>query len=106
MKRRIWVIGVGIVVILGVMFFYRDKSENMLQNEAPASLAVPVTIGTVDAVTIDYVLQQVGTLTASQGVTLRSKAQGRVTEIIFEEGKSVKKDAVLIRVDDVKPIHI
>ena len=102
MKRKIWIIGVVIIVILGAIFLYRNTSENTLQNSTPASSAIPVTIGTVEAMTIDYVLQQVGTLTASQEVTLRSKAQGRVTEIMFEEGKSVKKDAVLIRVDDAK----
>ena len=102
MKRKILIIGICVVLIFGVMLLYRTKSDNASLNTKPVSSAVPVTTGTVTPMRIEYVLEQVGTLTASQEVTLRSKTQGRVVDILFEEGKSVKKDDIQVRVDDVK----
>ena len=102
MKRIILIIGICVVAIFAVLAMYRDKAKSPAPAAIPASKAVPVTTGTVKVMRIEYILEQVGTLTASQEVMLRSKAQGRVMDIYFEEGKGVKKDDILVKVDDAK----
>ncbi|MFO7963936.1 MAG: efflux RND transporter periplasmic adaptor subunit [Desulfobacterales bacterium] len=105
MKRKLLIIGIGAVAILGILLIIRDDSANgpgHAQQAAPQG--VPVTVGTVSPMRIEYTLQQVGTLAASRDVMLRSRTQGRVTEILFEEGRPVKKDEVLVRIDDAKII--
>jgi membrane fusion protein, multidrug efflux system len=44
--------------------------------------------------------EAIGTLQASESVMLRSEISGRVTAILFEEGRRVAKGAPLIRLDD------
>lgn len=101
-KRKVWIISIFIIAVFGIISFYQNKSGNESTNIKPVSSAIPVTIGTVKVMRMEYVLQQVGTLTAGREVTLRSKTQGRVIDILFEEGKPVRKDEILVRVDDAK----
>ena len=102
MKRKLLFIGVCVAVIIGAMLLFKNNTKNTPRNVKPVSSAIPVTTATVTAMRVEYVLEQVGTLTASQEVSLRSKAQGRVMDILFKEGKSVRKDDILVRVDDAK----
>jgi membrane fusion protein, multidrug efflux system len=64
--------------------------------------AVPVLLGEATARRVELTLEQVGTLTASQEVILRSEAEGRVVEIAFQEGRPVSKGDVLVRLDAAK----
>lgn len=64
--------------------------------------AVPVLLGEVTTRRVEVLLEQVGTLTASQDVTLRSESEGRVVEIAFREGRPVRKGEVLVRLDAAK----
>lgn len=45
-------------------------------------------------------LVTVGKLRANNDVMIKSEIHGRVTEILFEEGRSVQKDDILIKFDD------
>jgi RND family efflux transporter MFP subunit len=64
--------------------------------------AVPVVTEVVDARVVTYILYQVGSLVASQEVTIRTEAQGKVVEILFNEGTEVNKGDLLVRLDDAK----
>ncbi|MBC2601903.1 efflux RND transporter periplasmic adaptor subunit [Puniceicoccus vermicola] len=58
----------------------------------------PPTVGVVEAKTEawEIIIPAIGTLTASEGVTLASEVPGRVVEINFESGQDVKKGDVLL----------
>lgn len=74
------------------------------QGEAPRvePPPTPVLLGEATARRVEVTLEQVGTLTASQEVTLRSEAEGRVLEIAFQEGRPVRQRQVLVRLDGSK----
>ena len=74
------------------------------KSEAPPAepAAVPVLLGEASARRVELTLEQVGTLTASQHVTLRSESEGRVVEIAFQEGRAVNRGDVLVRLDAAK----
>jgi RND family efflux transporter MFP subunit len=63
---------------------------------------VPVLLGEVTARQVELLLEQVGTLTASHDVTLRSESEGRVVELAFREGRPVRQGEVLVRLDAAK----
>jgi membrane fusion protein (multidrug efflux system) len=65
-------------------------------------MPVPVILGRASSRTVEHVFNQVGTFQASREVTLRSEIDGKVVEILFEEGKKVEKGDVLIRLDAAK----
>lgn len=87
------------VMVLAFLFpGCRDRKSD-IQKEAAA---VPVITGKVSTRRVEYTLNQVGTLEASQEVTIRSEIEGRVIDILFEEGKDVRKSEVLVRLDAAK----
>lgn len=76
-----------------------EKKSAAPRQEPPA---VPVLLGEVTARQVEMILEQVGTLTASHDVTLRSESEGRVVEIAFREGQPVRQGEVLVRLDAAK----
>jgi membrane fusion protein (multidrug efflux system) len=63
---------------------------------------IPIITGKASTRRVEYALNQVGTLEASQEVTLRSEIEGSVVEILFSEGRKVNKGEVLVRLDAAK----
>lgn len=74
------------------------KSEAPRAEQPP----VPVLLGEATARRVELTLEQVGTLTASQHVILRSETEGRVVEIAFQEGRAVNRGDALVRLDASK----
>lgn len=80
---------------LGVFTYFQiQKGEQMMKAMAPP----PATVGTAKAETREWEirLNAVGSLTASEGITLASEVPGRVVEIGFESGQSVEKGEILL----------
>src|SRR5690606_9909458 len=67
----------------------------------PGGLAtpVPVRVATSQEGKIDVVYRAIGTVTAYNTVTVRSRVDGELQEILFEDGQKVKKGDVLARID-------
>lgn len=51
---------------------------------------------------IDRRISAVGTLVATQQVTLRPQVSGRVAQVLFDEGKEVEKNQPLYKIDDAE----
>ncbi|MBU4317652.1 MAG: efflux RND transporter periplasmic adaptor subunit [Proteobacteria bacterium] len=101
MKNKWAIIGVVILLVFLAIFFLKGgkKKQEAAMERTPG---VSIIIGTADARSVEYVLNQVGTLVASQEVTIRTEAQGKVVEILFNEGGAVNKGDLLVRLDDAK----
>ena len=63
---------------------------------------IPVITGKSTKRRVEYTLNQVGTLEASQEVTLRSEIEGRTVKILFTEGRAVRRGQVLVQLDAAK----
>jgi RND family efflux transporter MFP subunit len=94
--RTLPLLALIIVLLLG------GCGEKKSEAPRPEPPAVPVLLGEVTARKVELVLEQVGTLTASHDVTLRSESEGRVVEIAFREGQPVRKGEVLVSLDAAK----
>jgi HlyD family secretion protein len=96
-RRGGWTAVVGIVLLLvaaGGGWFWSQRVQ-----------AAPVKTATVTAVTgagaaAGAVLNASGYVTARRRATVSSKVTGKVLEIFVEEGKAVRKNQVLARLDD------
>ncbi|WP_429885297.1 efflux RND transporter periplasmic adaptor subunit [Geoalkalibacter halelectricus] len=73
-----------------------ETETQEVRREAPA---VPVILGETQTRRVELTLEQVGTLEASQDVTLRAESEGRVTAISFQEGRAVERGALLVQLD-------
>lgn len=99
-KQRI-VVAVGLVVVVGILVGVKaGQIVNMVragESFVPPPLAV--SSAKVQGGEWDATRAAVGTLVAVQGVALGSEVPGRVREIAFESGASVKRGDVLVRLD-------
>ncbi len=86
----------GLVVFALYEFKYNQIQEAMAMGEKMAP--PPPTVAVVDAARQAWRnrIPAVGTLTASEGVTLAAEIDGLVSEIHFDSGQEVKKGALLL----------
>lgn len=63
------------------------------------AMAVPVRVATVEQQPISTLFTAVGTATASNTVTVRSRVDGELQRIYFEDGQKVKAGDVLAQID-------
>lgn len=102
MNRKIQVLtggGTTCLILLLLLIIGCSKEKN---TASQADRLVPVIIGKASMRRVEYILNQVGTLEASQEVTIRSELDGKVVEILFDEGGDVQKDEILVRMDPTK----
>jgi membrane fusion protein (multidrug efflux system) len=99
-KQRI-VVAVGLVVVVGILVGVKaGQIVNMVragESFAPPPLAV--SSAKVQGAEWAAARAAVGTLVAVQGVALGAEVPGRVREIAFESGASVRRGDVLVRLD-------
>ena len=72
------------------------------KDQAVKPSATLVTSGELTARRVENVLNQVGTLSSPQMVTIRAELAAPVEEILFRQGAEVKKDQLLVRLDAAK----
>ena len=66
---------------------------------AMGNMAVPVRVATAAQQDIDIFLRSLGTVTAYNTVTVRSRVSGELVEVAFQEGQQVKAGDLLAQVD-------
>lgn len=91
----------GLTLVFGAVFGWkmyvgRMMATAMSQPQPPAVVAS----AEVRADTWSPVLEAVGSLVANQGVDVTNEVAGQVREIHFRSGDTVKKGAVLVRLED------
>jgi multidrug efflux system membrane fusion protein len=99
---------VGVVVILGgaAYFAYWKIQSNQKENADAASKtmqaanrAVPVTTATVASRTMPIYLTELGTVTAYNTVTIKSRVDGQLLTVNVREGQQVQQGQVLATID-------
>ena len=103
-KRRCracpWIWVALIVLVVGVVAWYVNKPQS-----APVSMfgmqgmAVPVQVAEVQPASIDYTIRAIGTVTAFNTVAVRSRVDGELQEIAFEDGRYVEEGDLLAQID-------
>ncbi len=66
---------------------------------APTGQGVPVTAGTVAAADVPVFLNAIGAVQAFNTVTIKSRVDGQIVKVAFNEGQDVKAGSPLIQID-------
>ena len=99
---------VGLVVVLGAAagFAYWKIQGNQQENTdtanrtlQQANRAIPVTTATVASRTMPIYLSELGTVTAYNTVTIKSRVDGQLLSVNVREGQQVKQGQVLAMID-------
>ncbi len=107
-KKSSWLrILILLLVILSAAAFvvYRirtNKKEDQKQAQgaaAAANRAVPVAYDVVQQRAVPIYLQALGTVTAYNTVTLKSRVDGQIVRVNFREGQRVRQGDLLIEID-------
>lgn len=97
-NRRLAMAALTALVAIG-MIAWRSLGASQPRPTA-AVPTVPVSIASVERRDVAHLVTGIGNVQSLHSVVLRPQVSGIVTEILFEEGRSVRKGEVLARIDD------
>lgn len=92
----LWV-GAGVVVLVGALVFRSCLGGKKAPNSGPRP--VPVSTATAKKGDMAINLNGLGTVTALNTVTIRSRVDGQLVRIAFQEGQSVRQGELLAEID-------
>ncbi len=102
MTRRMIIMLAGCVVLFGGIFGFKAVGEHFMNQFFDNMPQPPATIADAEVRLSQWpsTLDAVGSVVSVNGTALTTEAAGTVTEILFQSGDMVTKDALLVRLDD------
>lgn len=105
--RWLWALVLVLVCAGGYWFFTKGGAQpqsasggrGMAGMAGMPAMAVPVKLATVEAGPINHVLKAIGTVTAFNTVTVRSRVDGELQKIVFSDGQKVQEGDLLAQID-------
>lgn len=97
----VWIVVVLALLAGGGYWWSSDANKSAAPKGPPGGMTpmVPVRVQAAVSESLDIYLRGLGTVTAFNTVTVRSRVQGELMEVLFKEGDSVKAGDVLARID-------
>ena len=101
-KTKLWIaVGLGLVAVVGVLVGVKAMQIGTMIKAGKAFVppSEAVTSVQVEAALWQPIQSASGTLVAFRGVTVGSELPGAIREVSFDSGTSVKKGAILVKLD-------
>ncbi len=104
-SSKFTLIAIALVVLVaaggGVAYLVKDSraKETPAKGAGKPPAAVPVMVATVNLQTLAVRVQAIGNVEAYTTVAVKSRIDGQIHEVLFQEGKEVKKGDILFRID-------
>lgn len=93
---------IALVLSLTLLWGVSGCGRESKKPQAVKPMATVVTVGQITARRVENVLNQVGTLSSPEMVTIRAEVAAPVEEILFQQGAEVKKGQLLVKLDSAK----
>src|SRR5258707_13370199 len=118
--RWLWIVGLVVLIAIGVWYFRGSHASTEAQGPgAPggagkgqgrpggggAGFVVPVVVAKAERGDLPVYFNGLGTVTAFNTVTVRSRVDGQITKINFQEGQSVRQGEDLLDIDS-RPFQV
>lgn len=105
-RRWFWYIAVALVFVGGTWYFgFRStpvvKSTGNPFRSKSNTMPVPVRALPATKQDLDVHLRTIGTVTAQNTVTVRSRVDGQLLRVVFDEGQRVQQGQILAEIDPV-----
>jgi len=100
--RRRWLIVLLVVCLIAVgvyLLFNKEKSRAAKQAQKPAVPAVPVVAVETKKADFNVYLTGLGSVTPVNTVTVRTRVDGQLIEVLFREGQIINGGELLARID-------
>ncbi len=100
--QRHWLIILVVVCLIAVgvyLFFNKEKSRAAKQGQKPVVPAVPVVAAEAKKADFNVYLTGLGSVTPVNTVTVRTRVDGQLMEVLFQEGQLVRDGELLAQID-------
>jgi len=100
--RRLWsrlAVAGALVALAAIVFWRRDAGGATASRGRPPTRAVPVVTASARSGDMPVYLNGLGTVTALNTVTVRSRVDGQLVSVGYREGQLVAKGQVLAQID-------
>src|SRR5207245_3177847 len=96
-----WVLLIAVIGAVGYFGWQKTGGERAVQaaQKAPAPKPIPVQIATVEKADYPVYLTGLGTVQGFNTVQVRTRVDGQIDKIAFQEGQMVKKGDLLAEID-------
>ncbi len=103
-RGRTWVwVFVFVTLAVGAYWYFgagkSPGAAKSFRSGAMGAMAVPVKAAPVQSGRINFVLKAIGTVTAFNTVTVRSRVDGELQKILFTDGQKVQEGDLLAQID-------
>jgi multidrug efflux system membrane fusion protein len=98
-RRGIVMGGVIVVTALGAALYWAQRGPLPAAAAEPHANTVPVTIATASRADVPIYLSGLGTVQASNTVSIHSQVDGKLQDVLFTEGQHVNKGDALAKID-------
>ena len=95
----IWHWALLVAGLVAVYAGWHQLASAEIAVRAPGRPEVPVHVGTVERKPFPLILNGLGTVQATNVVTVRSRVDGQIEKVAFEEGQMVKQGDLLVQID-------
>ena len=97
-RRSWWILGGGALLLIGFLLF-RILSGRGPKGPAPSGRAIPIVAAAARKGDMPVTLTGLGTVTALNTVTVKSRVDGQIVRIVFQEGQFVRQGELLVEID-------
>jgi len=100
-----WLWGLGLAAVAGVVVWVTQfpptasPQQQAFRPRSMAGMATPVRTASAAPARIPHVIEAIGTVTAFNTVTVRSRVDGELQAVLFEDGQFVARGTLLARID-------
>jgi len=101
-SRRRWLIALLVICLLAIgayLYFNRERSQAAKKAQKPTAPAVPVVAVAANKADFNVYLAGLGAVTPVNTVTVRTRVDGQLMEVLFREGQIVGNGDLLARID-------
>ena len=101
-RRRRWLIVLLVVCLIAVgvyLLFNKEKSRAAKQGQKPSAPTVPVVAVETKKADFNVYLTGLGSVTPVNTVTVRTRVDGQLIEVLFREGQIINGGELLARID-------
>ena len=101
-RRLLWILAFGVVALLAWQVFDRLETPPAPASRQGVGASAPsvVRVATVGVAPMPVVINALGTVTPLATVTVRSQVSGKLVDVSFREGQTVRAGDALAHVDD------
>src|SRR5690606_32553402 len=106
-RKSYWPWLVILLLLVGGVYWFAGKDDtaqpkaggSFFGGGAMSAMPVPVQVATAEIGPVNYTLKAIGTVTAFNTVTVRSRVDGELQEIAFSDGQKVQAGDLLAQID-------